>query len=365
MSPSDRIDRSRLTLAVALLALLGLYYSVSEFLPNLPEYGDVLWVDFALTALSFAPVYLALGIRNRGSAIAVAAFTAALAAVLHLSGSGLAASIPKLVAAALVGFVFLRFCEKLWLLVAIALLAPVMDTVSVWRGPTNQIITKAPQVFDAFSVASPIPGERVVTLRWDSPRQGKIAGYLVYRRRGGGRERLLTKKPFCLPADECGRSIAFANSGQPAAARAFYRLVAVGTSGGTSEATISVPAVGKGRARTGARSGPLAPANLSAETAPASAGLGLSDVIFFALFAAGAARFGLRPRATWLALVASIGLTSVAAVYWNVFNLNGFPAIPGLSLAFLLINADLIWRRLRGEEVDADYVPKPVPLPRR
>ena len=140
------------------------------------------------------------------------------------------------------------------------------------------------RLFDAVSIAFAVPGERVVTLRWDSPRQGKIAGYLVYRRRGGGREHLLTKKPFCLPADECGRSIAFANSGQPAAARAFYRLVAVGTSGGTSEATISVPAVGKGRARTGARSGPLAPANLSAETAPASAGLGLPDVLFFALF---------------------------------------------------------------------------------
>ena len=37
------------------LALLGLYFSVSELLPNLPSWGDVLWVDFALSALIFRP----------------------------------------------------------------------------------------------------------------------------------------------------------------------------------------------------------------------------------------------------------------------------------------------------------------------
>jgi hypothetical protein len=89
--------------------------------------------------------------------------------------------------------------------------------------------------------------------------------------------------------------------------------------------------------------------------APSAAGLGLSDVIFFALFTAAAARFRLRPFATWALLVASVGVTSLLAIYWNVFHLNGFPALPGISLAFLLANADLIWHRLRsGEEVDID-----------
>jgi len=139
---TKRALTTRLALAAASLALLALYYSISELLPNLSEPGDVLWVDFALPILIFAPVYLALGLRNRLSAVIGAILAAFLATFLYLSGETLAASIPKLAAAALVGFIFLRYCEKLWLLVAIALLAPVMDTISVWRGPTNRILTQ-------------------------------------------------------------------------------------------------------------------------------------------------------------------------------------------------------------------------------
>jgi hypothetical protein len=351
-----RALKTRQALAAAFLVLLGLYFVISERLPDLSEPGDVLWVDFVLVALMFAPVYLALGLRNRRSAVVIAIVSMLLAVLLHLSGARLAASIPKLAAAALIGFLFLRFCEKLWLLVVIALIIPVSDTLSVWRGPTNRILTNAPQVFDAFSVASPIPGERVITLRWDAPRKTGIAGYRVYRTREFfGSERLLTKELFCTPADECGSSITFANGAQPADARALYRLVTVSASGKAGQALVGVPAAGKGPARVKPGSGPLAPGNPSAETAPAAVALGLSDIIFFAFFLAGAARFRLRPVATWLALVAAIGVTGVLADYWDFFHLNGFPALPGISLAFLLANADLIWRRLRsGEEIDLD-----------
>ena len=358
--------RVRLALAAVFLALLALYYSISEYLPNLSRLGDVIWVDFALTALIFAPVYLALGLRNRYSAIVGAIVAAAVAIALHLSGEALAASIPKLATAALVGFIFLRFCDRVWLLVAIALLAPVMDTVSVWRGPTNKILTQAPQVFDVFSVASPIPGERVITLKWDAPRQPGIAGYLVYRRRGNGSERLLTKKPICAPTDSCGRSISFADGEEPANVRTAYRLLTISASGATASVAADIPAAGQGRPGVTASASPLAPKDVSASTAPASSGLGLSDIIFFALFVAGAVRFRLRPLVTWLALVASIGVTGILADNWNLFGLNGFPALPGISLAFLIANGDLIWRQLRDREhVDADYEPRPVPLPRR
>ena len=72
--------------------------------------------------------------------------------------------------------------------------------------------------------------------------------------------------------------------------------------------------------------------------------LGPPDVIFFALFLAAAARFGLRPGATWIGMTAALSLT-LAATY--AFDLNGLPALPALSLGFLLPNADLLWRRLR------------------
>lgn len=76
----------------------------------------------------------------------------------------------------------------------------------------------------------------------------------------------------------------------------------------------------------------------------AAANLGVPDLLFFALFLAAAARFGLRVRSTWACLVAGLGLTIAATVYWNV---GGLPALPGIAIGFLLPNADLLWRRLR------------------
>jgi len=75
-----------------------------------------------------------------------------------------------------------------------------------------------------------------------------------------------------------------------------------------------------------------------------SANLGLPDLLFFALFLAAAARFSLRRRLTWLLMALSFGATLALAV-WR--DLGGLPALPLLSLGFLLANGDLIWAHLR------------------
>ena len=48
--------------------------------------------------------------------------------------------------------------------------------------------------------------------------------------------------------------------------------------------------------------------------------------------------------ATWVGLVAALGLTIAATVY---FDLSGLPALPGIALGFLLPNADLLWRAVK------------------
>ena len=78
----------------------------------------------------------------------------------------------------------------------------------------------------------------------------------------------------------------------------------------------------------------------------AAAQLGVPDLLFFALFLAAAARFGLRVVPTWICLVAALGGT-IALTVW--LNLSGLPALPGIAIGFLVPNADLLWRRLRGE----------------
>ena len=78
-----------------------------------------------------------------------------------------------------------------------------------------------------------------------------------------------------------------------------------------------------------------------------TANLGIPDLLFFALFLAAAAQFELRAGLTWLLMTASFGATIVLAVW---LDLGGLPALPLLSLAFLLANGDLLWRRLRARE---------------
>jgi hypothetical protein len=79
----------------------------------------------------------------------------------------------------------------------------------------------------------------------------------------------------------------------------------------------------------------------------ASANLGVPDMLFFALFLAAAARFGLRTGWTWLCMTASFGVTIALAV---AIQLSGLPALPLLSLGFLAPNVDLLWTKLRTEK---------------
>jgi hypothetical protein len=358
--------RHRSTLALGALLLLGAYYASSELLPDLPQWAAVLWVGFALSALAFAAVAFALPLRRERALVPVALVFVAIAVVLYLVGADLYASLPKLAAAALVGFLFLRFFEKLSWVVLLALLIPTVDTLSVWRGPTHFVVTEKPQVFDLSSVAFPIPGERTITIRWQAPPGETVSGWRIYRRVGSGREQLLAPSPFCPRRDRCGQRLSFSDGAEPSGKKIGYRIAALRRGATQNVANVVFPPTGKGSPLYGPSKGAISPGDLRATSAPTSAGLGLSDVFFFALFLGAAARFGLRRRATWLALVGSLGLTTVLAVYADPFKTSGLPALPGISLAFLLVNADLIWRRLRGGgEVDVDSKPRPTTPPER
>ena len=80
--------------------------------------------------------------------------------------------------------------------------------------------------------------------------------------------------------------------------------------------------------------------------------LGLPDLLFFALFLAAAARWHLRVGATWLAMVASFGVTMTITVGADPFGIGGLPALPLLSIAFLAANADVFLRRWRARRSD-------------
>jgi hypothetical protein len=222
----------------ALFALLVVYYAVAESLPNLSLWWEVAVLGLALIPAVFASVYLVLPLWRQPShrlLIGGLAF-AALAVLLELPDWGLAASFAKLGALTLLAFWFLAYFETLSWVVLVALIIPVVDSFSVFRGPTRHIVTEKPSIFDRLAFAFPVPGE------------------------------------------------------------------------------------------------------------PDPARLGPPDILFFALFLAAATRFGLRTGWTWLAMTLSFGATLALAVW---LELSGLPALPFLSLGFLLPNVDLIWRKLR------------------
>jgi hypothetical protein len=76
--------------------------------------------------------------------------------------------------------------------------------------------------------------------------------------------------------------------------------------------------------------------------------LGVADFIFFALYLGAVRRFGLRVGWTAAAMVLSF-VASIAAGFW----LTAVPALPLLSVAVLLVNADLLWRQMRPARAGA------------
>ncbi len=70
-------------------------------------------------------------------------------------------NLAKLFALTVLGFWFLGYFEAVSWAVLIAVVIPIVDALSVWRGPTDYIVSEQPSVFDDVSIAFRVPGENV------------------------------------------------------------------------------------------------------------------------------------------------------------------------------------------------------------
>jgi len=232
------LSRWRIAAFVADAAVLAVYFTLHESLPEVSLWWDVAIIATLVIPAVFATVGLLLPLRNMPWRWAVTAALIGLAIGFSFLGWEAPASFAKLGAATFIGWMFLDFFEEASWVILVALIIPWVDAYSVWRGPTNTIVHEHKGVFEHLSFAFPVPGE-------DN-----------------------------------------------------------------------------------------------------TANLGIPDLLFFALFLAATVRFGLRTRLSWLLMTASFGATIVLAV-WR--DLGGLPALPLLSLAFLVANGDLLWRLFRRE----------------
>jgi predicted phosphodiesterase len=152
----------RAAAVLAVFAALAVYYAVSESLFDLPVWGDVAFVGLVLMPAFFSVTWLALPLwRAAPPGVLTAAIVAlaALTLLFSLLGLDVAANFTKFAAVTGVGWWFLGFFEAVsWVLLVALLIVPV-DIYSVFRGPTKVIVEQQPQVFDALSIAFPLPGE--------------------------------------------------------------------------------------------------------------------------------------------------------------------------------------------------------------
>ena len=222
---------------LAVLAVLVVYYAVASSLPDLTLWWEVVALGVVIIPATFLLVWLALPLWRATGLFATGAAFGALAVVAEIAGLDILADFSKLAALTLIAFWFLSLFEALSWVTLVALIIPIVDVFSVFRGPTGHVLEEQPSVFETIAFGFPVPGE-------------------------------------------------------------------------------SEPA----------RIGP-------------------PDILFFALFLAAADRFNLRVSWTWVCLAASFGVTLALAVW---FEEAGLPALPLLALGFLLPNADLLWKDLRG-----------------
>ncbi len=336
------LDR-RVVAAAALATALVAYFALAMRLPNVPGvWWDVALMAFILSPAVFALVWLALPYRRSRGLAGIGLAFLVLAAGAQVADLDVVADFSKLAAMTAIGFWFLSYFEKLSWVVVVALVIPVVDTVSVARGPTNYIVRERPEVFGVLSFGFPLPGQRTIVVRWDEPATGGVDAYDVYRTREGERERKLNDEP--LPEDARG----FGDGGESAHGRIEYRVVAVHERGRSGEEDAVAPVVGDSNDDADllvldAR----APRNVRAESEPSTFDLGLPDFLFFAVFLAAAARWGLRVAWTWVAMVLSLGATMALALWLDPFGLGGLPALPGIALAFLLPNLGAVARAFR------------------
>ncbi len=103
-------------------------------------------------------VLIALPLWRERWIFPAAVVLAVVAFVCAQTGFGLAGNFAKLWAAVFAGWAFVRLFEELSWVVLVALVIPLVDIISVYRGPTKAITEHHFHVYTAVAIAFVVPG---------------------------------------------------------------------------------------------------------------------------------------------------------------------------------------------------------------
>ena len=153
------LTRRRAAALVAVLAALVAWDAGAGRLPEVGHWPDVLVVSLFVLPLTFAVPWLALPVAPTKLVLPIGATSVLLAVLFGLAGMGALFNVAKLLALVAVGYLFMQLFEALSWVVLIALIIPWVDALSVWRGPTDYVVSEQPSLFERVSIGFRLPGE--------------------------------------------------------------------------------------------------------------------------------------------------------------------------------------------------------------
>ena len=148
----------------ALAAAVLAWFLAAPHLPGLSLWWDIVLVSFVVMPATLLLVLEALPLWNRRWLPAAAAALALAAFAFAEAGWGLPENFAKLFAAVFAGWAFLFLFERLSWVVIVALVIPLVDAVSVWRGPTHSITAHHFHVYLDVAIAFLVPAGRAAYL---------------------------------------------------------------------------------------------------------------------------------------------------------------------------------------------------------
>ena len=149
--------------ALAFTALTGAFAAYSAGAGRLWDAGlwpDILFLSLVVFPATLALVWLALPLQHRRGLLLAALGLAVLAVLLRLAELDVLFNLAKFFALVALGFWFLSYFETVLWAALVALIIPWVDAISVWRGPTDYVVSEQPSVFENLSIAFRVPGER-------------------------------------------------------------------------------------------------------------------------------------------------------------------------------------------------------------
>ena len=139
-------------------AIVGAWFVIAPGLDPLDRWPAILLVSLVVMPVTLLLVLIALPLWPRRWLLPAAVLLILVAFGCTKADWGLAANFAKLWAAVFLGWAFLALFEELSWVVLIAFVTPLVDIISVWRGPTQHITTQHPEVYTAVAVAFVVPG---------------------------------------------------------------------------------------------------------------------------------------------------------------------------------------------------------------